>query len=564
MKRASRHSVRRRAFFAMFALALTLALALVAEDAPANVVSRGTTAVAVASVPPPNFLLKWGGQGTGNGQFDDPRGLAVDITGDVYVVDMGNDRVQKFDPEGRYLTQWGSAGPIPDSADGHFSAPMDVAVYRGDADRSTQFVYVADTLNSRVQKFLPNGTFVEKWGKWGSGQGEFRQPRGIAVGPSGNVYVVDGLNGRIQKFSSDGGYIAQWGAHVDKGGQFRSLQGIAVDSQENVYVADSGVYAVLKFTAGGQPLGKWTTFGSGDPPQLAPFDVAVDARDNVYVCEGARVTVFSSAGTPLGQWGLRTDAGINAPSGTGIAVAPTGEVYVSDGNFDCVKKYDIKGAMDETPPKTTVRGADDAWHKQPVTLAFTATDEPGGSGVDYIEVRFQDWLLPVWGPWLRAFEPGKESELIVPASSDHSDDGEHLIEYRSVDLAGNVEKAKQVKVLIDTGKPQVTLRPTATAQPGEVLITATASKKAVVKFTVQDRLSPEIRYVGYVLDRRGVRAVRSAASGWLPLEGVHSWRFMCRLKPGTYRIEIRAVDRAENVGVSEAAFVVKRAVSAAK
>ena len=84
-----------------------------------------------------------------------------------------------------------------------------------------------------------------------------------------------------------------------------------------------------------------------------------------------------------------------------------------------------------------------------------------------------------------------------------------------------------------------------------MLITATTGKKATVRFTVEDRLSPENRYVGYVVNRKTHRSVLKAASGWLPLEGVHSWRFMCRLKPGTYGVEIRAVDRAGNAGVSE-------------
>ena len=206
------------------------------------------------------------------------------------------------------------------------------------------------------------------------------------------------------------------------------------------------------------------------------------------------MTVFTSAGAPVGRWSLRTETGINAPRGTGIAVAPTGEVYVSDSTYSGLKKYVLEGALDETPPETTVRGADDRWHDQPVELELTATDEPGGSGVDHIEVRFQDSLLPVWGPWLRASQSGSKAELTVTADRDHSDDGEHVIGYRAVDLAGNAEQAKQVKVLIDTEKPQVTLRPTGAAQPGKVLITATTGKKATVRFTVEDRLSPEIRY----------------------------------------------------------------------
>ena len=72
-------------------------------------------------------------------------------------------------------------------------------------------VYVANTSNDRIQKFDANGRFLTTWGSQGSGDGQFDEPGGVAVGADGAVYVADTVNHRIQKFSSDGALLAVWG-----------------------------------------------------------------------------------------------------------------------------------------------------------------------------------------------------------------------------------------------------------------------------------------------------------------------------------------------------------------
>ena len=76
------------------------------------------------STPPPTFLLQWGLSGTGEGQFDGPRGLAVDPQGNVYVADINNSRIQKFAADGAFLAQWEQSG----SGEGQFAFPAGVAV----------------------------------------------------------------------------------------------------------------------------------------------------------------------------------------------------------------------------------------------------------------------------------------------------------------------------------------------------------------------------------------------------------------------------------------------------
>ncbi len=149
-----------------------------------------------------SFDFKWGRFGNGDGEFQFPRGVAVDDAGNVYVADRNNDRIQKFDSSGSYLTQWGGPG----SGDGQFDLPSGVAVdFAGN-------VYVADFNNNRVQKFDSSGTHITQWGTNGSGDGQFSAPLGVAVDAAGNVYVADSGNDRIQKFDSSGVYLTNGAA----------------------------------------------------------------------------------------------------------------------------------------------------------------------------------------------------------------------------------------------------------------------------------------------------------------------------------------------------------------
>ena len=109
-----------------------------------------------------------------------PHGIAVDSSGNVYVAETWNCRVQKFTLSGQFVTRWGGEG----SGDGQLNYPNGIA-----ADSSGN-LYVADTENHRIQKFTSSGQFITKWGSSGSVQGQFNLPIGIAVDSSANVYAA--------------------------------------------------------------------------------------------------------------------------------------------------------------------------------------------------------------------------------------------------------------------------------------------------------------------------------------------------------------------------------------
>ena len=88
-------------------------------------------------------------------------------------------------------------------------------------------IYITDSFQHRILEYSPDGTHVRSWGKIGSGDGEFIQPRGIVVDSTGHIYVADIGNYRIQKFKPDGTYERQWGTQGIGDGKFREINAIA-------------------------------------------------------------------------------------------------------------------------------------------------------------------------------------------------------------------------------------------------------------------------------------------------------------------------------------------------
>jgi len=217
------------------------------KNKPGNFKRKHAPAPSTCPVPCGTLLTKWGGCGSGDGQFGQPVGVAVDGSGNVYVSDrfigpvcpaVGSAAIQKFTNSGTFLTKWGSQG----TGDGQFNGLADVAV-----ELSSGNVFVADQSNNRIQKFTNSGTFLTKWGSQGTGDGQFNQPAGVAVDGSGNVFVADAGNNRIQKFTNTGTFIGKWGCEGSGDGQFSQPTGVAVDASGNVFVIDFGNSRIQKF-----------------------------------------------------------------------------------------------------------------------------------------------------------------------------------------------------------------------------------------------------------------------------------------------------------------------------
>lgn len=248
-----------------------------------------------AKEPPYAFVAAWGSKGDGEGQFNDPTGIAISGN-EVFASDARNGRIQVFDLNGKFLRSFGKPGEGP----GELGRPMNLTVRNNS-------LYVADYFNDLIQVFTLEGKPERIIGRAGSGPGAFNSPGGIAVNGNGAIFVADFYNHRVQKLSGNGKFIRQWSA-----------------SAERKPLSDS---SGVSFSY--------------------PTDVAIAPNGKLYVADGYndRVQVFNTDGTFSHKWGGPFAANIHGPFNgwfatlTGISLGPKGNVFVADFYNDRIQKF---------------------------------------------------------------------------------------------------------------------------------------------------------------------------------------------------------------------------------
>ncbi|MCP1137267.1 SBBP repeat-containing protein [Paenibacillus polysaccharolyticus] len=298
------------------------------------------------------WVKNGGGSGNSLGEFINPNGVAVDNSGNVYVADDSN-RIQKLTAANNTWSEWSVLGPVNGISPGEFTFPRGVAV------DSSGNVYVADTSNHRIQKLNKSTNTWSEWKKVGggngSGLGEFYNPFGVAVDSSGNVYVADSGNHRIQKLTLSTNTWSEWkkdgGGTGTSLGEFNTPYGVAVDLNGNVYVADSGNHRIQKLTLSTNTWSDWKKVGGGNGSGLGEFSVpgavAVDLNGNVYVADSGnhRIQKLTLSTNTWSEW--KKDGGGNGTSlgefnnPRAVAVDSSGNLYVADSGNHRIQKLTL-------------------------------------------------------------------------------------------------------------------------------------------------------------------------------------------------------------------------------
>jgi DNA-binding beta-propeller fold protein YncE/mannose-6-phosphate isomerase-like protein (cupin superfamily) len=272
--------------------------------------------------------LLWESTG-GPDQLLSPYGIGIAPDGDIWVADSTNDRFQILAPDGTYVETWGSRGH--DEGEFEFLSPRAAfgAPYGDVAFDANGNIYVVDTGNFRVQKFAPDRSFTLAWGSEGEGNGQFLAASSIAIGSDGTIYVGDETRHDIQKFDRDGTWLGTIGQRGTAEGQFDTPAGVAIDSAGNLWVAEFNNHRVQRLGSEGEPLAAWGQPGTGEGEFSNPNDVAVDRLNRVFVADQSnnRLQVFADDGRFLAETG---DA--FGPDGllyaTSVAVNQDGIVFV--------------------------------------------------------------------------------------------------------------------------------------------------------------------------------------------------------------------------------------------
>ncbi len=227
-----------------------------------------------------------------------PTGIAPDSSGNVYVIDGGNERIVKFDSSGAYVTAWGSSG----GGDGQFSFWDGSAHYGGIAVNPQNDVLVVD-YSGRVQVFDSSGKFLRAWSTGERVMYVFA----MALDHAGDLYLA--ADNQVKRFSPDGKLLGKWPSSPDFGsanGQFNELEYVTVAPDGSIWTGEQMGERIQKFDPLMRFLSKWGSKGSG-PGQYSHgiFGIAFDKKGRIWTVDngGDRLEVYDSQMRFIGQSG---------------------------------------------------------------------------------------------------------------------------------------------------------------------------------------------------------------------------------------------------------------------
>jgi hypothetical protein len=372
----------------------------------------GTTygADRTVSTAPKVYMSKFGTKGAGEGDLESPQGVAVDVQGNVWVSDYQNNRIEEFSPSGSFIRTCGTKG----SGEGQFNGPTGIAVNPASDIYRGGYIYVSDSGNDRIEVFSPECKYVESIGKAGSGNGGLSDPMGLAFGFDGNQYyrqppvlvVADSGNDRVEEFTwqvnnaqyKPAEYFASYGTAGSGEGQFNQPTSVALvgtehPATEQFDVVDSGNDRIQEIeeeeiSAAHEKVSfkhvrQFGSAGSNEGQFSTPAAIAVDATTgdlDITDTGNNSIEQFLPNGTYVARFGSAGSGNESFKAPKGIAANTNGTVYVGDSGNNRIDSWQSSQEADPEwgiTPTRNPKEAVDSYLRAVSCVALTNCDAVG-------------------------------------------------------------------------------------------------------------------------------------------------------------------------------------------
>jgi len=328
-----------------------------------------------------------GSSGSGNGEFNNPRGITVDSSGNIYVADYNNSRIQKFTKDGVPILP--PFGGYTGGAHSYASAFDPGDIYRPqdiEMDNDGIHLWIMDEYYDVVQKFTTAGVYVSGFdGSSDTAGGKFNSPNGLNIDAQGNLWISDDGKKRVRQFKNDGAYIKTvsvftingqndelttnvgdivvdgnylWVADWDNDrllkidvtnntgtafSGFNNPLGLARDTAGNLWIADYYQYRIVQMNTSGLVMRAFSETSSYDQKLSHPTGVVTDSTGAIWVSDrdNDRVLRYTGDGTLTHKIGGYNSRIFKNPRG--IAMASDGSLWVADNEADAVLHFSSDG-----------------------------------------------------------------------------------------------------------------------------------------------------------------------------------------------------------------------------